>query len=201
MHLAGTTTEVPPHTLHTFHRNARRGDVDVIAGSLRAHGQYRPVVANIGTYTGRPFEVLAGNHTLMAVRKLAETYPDDARWSSIKVHWGDWDETTCTKIVLADNRTAEVGTMDFQQLKELLDSLPDIDATGYTDIDYTALSQAVAGPSLDDLADEFGHSVTPDDLLERVQLKLSGTVNQQWLAHRRKYDSDDGAMAALLVSR
>ena len=141
--LAGTTTSVAPDVLRTFHKNARRGDVDAIAGSLRAHSQYRPIVANIGTYTGRAFEVLAGNHTLLAIRKLAETYPDDPRWNSVKVHWGDWDETTCTKIVLADNRTSDLGTMDFGQLKELLDSLPDILATGYNDDDYADLAAAL----------------------------------------------------------
>jgi hypothetical protein len=195
----GTTTEVAPTELHTFHRNARRGDVDVIAGSLKAHGQYRPIVVNVGTYTGRPYEVLAGNHTLMAIRHLAETHPDDPRWNTVKVHWGDWDETTCTKIVLADNRTAEVGTMDFDMLKDLLDSLPDIGGTGFTDIDYLALTQSMEPPSLDALAREFGDSLTDDDLLERVSLKLSGTVNQQWLAHRRQFDTDDGAMAALFA--
>lgn len=196
--VVGTTTDVAPTELHTFHRNARRGDVDVIAGSLKAHGQYRPVVVNIGTHTGRPFEVLAGNHTLMAVRKLAETHPEDPRWNTIKVHWGDWDDVTCTKIVLADNRTAEIGTMDFGQLKELLETIPDFEGTGFTDLDYQALTQAITPPSLDDLAEEFGDTVTSDDMLERVSLKLDGQTNALWLAHRKNFDTDDAAMRALL---
>ena len=194
----GTTSEVTPDQLRYFHRNARMGDVEVIMGSLRAHGQYRPVVVNIGTYTGRPYEVLAGNHTLQAIRKLAETHPEDARWNSVKVHWGDWDDVTCTKIVLADNRTAEVGTMDFGQLKDLLDSLPNFEGTGFSDLDYQALSQAISPPSLDDLADEFGDGVTSDDLLERVSLKLDGQTNALWLAHRKNFETDDAAMRALL---
>lgn len=196
--LIGTTTSVRPDELHTFHKNARRGDVDVIAGSLRAHSQYRPIVVNIGTHTGRPLEVLAGNHTLMAIRKLAETHPDDPRWNEVKVHWGDWDENTCTKIVIADNRTAEIGTMDFAGLKDLLDTLPDLDGTGFTDIDYQALAQSMAPPSLDDLAAEYGDTVTSDDMLERVSLKLDGQTNALWLAHRKNFDSDDAAMRALL---
>lgn len=195
---SGATTEVSPDILRYFHKNARRGDVDVIAGSLRAHGQYRPVVANIGTYTGRPNEVLAGNHTLMAVRQLAETHPDDPRWNTIKVHWGDWDETTCTKIVLADNRTAEMGTMDFAGLKSLLDDLPDLEGTGFTDIDYQSLTQSMSPPSLDDLAREFGDTLTSDDMLERVSLRLDGQTNALWLAHRKNFDTDDAAMRALL---
>lgn len=197
--LIGTTTSVRPDQLHTFHKNARRGDIPLIAGSLRAHSQYRPVVVNIGTHTGRPNEILAGNHTVMAIRQLAEQYPDDPRWNAVKVHWGDWDEDTCTKIVLADNRTAEVGTMDFAQLKELLDSLPNIADTGYSDIDYQALSQSMTPPSLDDLADQYGDTVTSEDLLERVSLKLDGETNALWLEYRRGYDSDDAAMRALLT--
>lgn len=153
--LAGSTTAIPPHDLHTFHQNARVGDVPAIAGSLRTLGQYRPIVVNIGTHTGRPNEVLAGNHTLKAIRYLAETYPDDERWSSVLVHWGDWDEDECTKIVLADNRTAELGGYDDTVLLGLLGSV-DLEGTGYTpldlesmqhdmDTDLTALKDAMEG--------------------------------------------------------
>jgi len=194
----GTTSAMRPDELHTFHKNARRGDIDVIMGSLKAHSQYRPIVVNIGTYTGRPNEVLAGNHTLMAIRKLAELHPTDPRWNTVKVHWGDWDEHTCTKIVLADNRTAEVGGTDFAQLKELLSSLPDIAGTGYTDVDFTALSQSLNPPGLDDLAKEYGDGVTKDDLLERVGLKLEPETAAAWKLHRAKFGDDSAAMAALL---
>jgi hypothetical protein len=191
-------TTVRPDELRTFHRNARRGDVDVIMGSLRAHSQYRPIVANIGTHTGRPSEVLAGNHTLMAIRRLAEVYPLDPRWGEVKVFWGDWDEDTCTKIVLADNRTAEVGGMDFAALKELLDSLPDREGTGYTETDYGELAASVSTPSLDDLAGQFGDGVTADDLLERVSLKLEPHAHSAWMTHRSGFDDDSAAMRTLL---
>jgi len=197
--LVGTTTAVRPDQLRTFHKNARKGDVDAIAGSLLTNSQYRPIVVNIGTHTGRPYEVLAGNHTLQGIRKNAESHPEDPRWNRVLVHWGDWDEHQCRAIVLADNKTAELGSYDFEQLKELLDEMGgDFSGTGFTDLDYQALAQSLEPPSLDDLAREFGDGVTADDLLERVSLKLSGDVNQRWLEHRKNFDSDDGAMAALL---
>lgn len=56
--------------LNIFDGNPRRGDVAKIAESLRARGQYRPIVVNRGTHTGRKMEVLAGNHTLMAARSI-----------------------------------------------------------------------------------------------------------------------------------
>ncbi|WP_233717036.1 hypothetical protein [Mycolicibacterium vinylchloridicum] len=41
--------------------------MDAIAESLsQSYGQYRTIVVNKGTLTGRPNEVLAGDHTLMA---------------------------------------------------------------------------------------------------------------------------------------
>lgn len=52
--------------LSTYHRNPRRGAVGMIAESLKARGQYRAIVVNLGRLTGRPLEVLAGNHTLLA---------------------------------------------------------------------------------------------------------------------------------------
>lgn len=68
----GHTQTIPTNQLHTHHKNPRRGDVQAIADSLRVNGQFRPIVVNRGTHTGRPMEVLAGNHTLMAARDLAE---------------------------------------------------------------------------------------------------------------------------------
>lgn len=197
--LVGTMTRVRPDQLHRFHKNARRGDVDAIAGSLRKHSQYRPIVVNVGTYTGRPFEVLAGNHTLAGIQQNAMNHPEDPRWNGIDVFWVDEDEAMCTSIVIADNRTAELGTMDFGQLKELLDSLPTLEGTGFTDVDYQALAQSMTPPSLDDLAAEFGDGVTNEDLLERVSLKLEPDTNKAWLAHRKNYESDDAAMQALLA--
>jgi hypothetical protein len=196
--MEGTMTTMRPDELHTFHRNARRGDIDMIMGSLRAHSQYRPIVGNIGTHTGRPHEILAGNHTLMAIRRLAELYPTDPRWSEVKVFWGDWDEDTCTKIVLADNRSSEVGGMDFAALKDLLDSLPDMEGTGFSETDYGALAASLSPPSLDDLAEQFGDGVTADDLLERVALKVTPEAHRAWLEFRADHESDSDAMSALL---
>ena len=67
----GTTTSISPSELNTFYLNPRRGDVTAIAGSLRTNDQYKPITVNVGTFTGRPNEVLAGNHTLMAFRGLS----------------------------------------------------------------------------------------------------------------------------------
>lgn len=119
---------------------ARRGDVSAIMASLRRHTQYKPITANVGTHTGRAGEVLAGNHTLMAFRELAEAEPDDPRWRKMLVHWVDVDDDMAERIVVADNRTGQLGGYDEAQLAELLAGFDgDLDGLGFTDADVEAL--------------------------------------------------------------
>lgn len=151
----GKTRLIPTTDLHLHHKNPRRGDVDAIAGSLQAHGQFRPIVVNEGTHTGRPLEVVAGNHTLKAIRQLAETNPDDPRWSQVEAYVIDVDEDRATKIVLADNRTSDLARYDDESLLDLLDTVDhDLDGTGY---DYDDLNSLLAATSsaADDFADYF----------------------------------------------
>lgn len=126
--------------LATYHRNPRRGNVDRIAESLRVNGQYRPIVVNRGTHTGRPNEVLAGNHTLMAARSLG--------WATVAAVWVDVDDEQASRIVAADNRTADLGDYDDRLLLELLAELPDLDGTGYDAGDLEELERALAAEEL-----------------------------------------------------
>ena len=48
-----TVKMLPIAGLQPYGDNPRRGNVDLIANSLQTHGQYRPIVVNIGTHTGR----------------------------------------------------------------------------------------------------------------------------------------------------
>lgn len=131
-----------PGDLALYHRNPRVGDVGVIEDSLRRHGQFRPIVVNRGTHTGRPLEVLAGNHTVKAIRNLAEAYPSDDRWASVDAYVLDVDDDQAARIVLVDNRSADLGRYDDEQLAELLKSLSDFEDTGYVADD---LSDLLAG--------------------------------------------------------
>ncbi|URM86101.1 ParB-like nuclease domain protein [Gordonia phage BiggityBass] len=148
---------VPPSDLNLYHRNARKGDVDAIAGSLRVNGQMAPIVVNIGTHTGRPNEVLSGNHTLKAFRTLGETYPSDERWSKVLVHWVDVDDDRAARFVLAANQTHERGDYDHGALLDLINSIDDLDGTGFTDEDLD---------ELDRLANRDGGAPGSGDLLD-----------------------------------
>lgn len=160
----GTTTSVAPADLTTYPRNARQGDVAAIAASLKAHGQYKPVVVNVGSETGRPNEVLAGNHTLLAFRELAQQHPDDPQWANILVHWVNVDDDMAARIVVADNRTSELGGFDAAALAELLDSMDgDLSGLGYSAADMADLAALVQETTLpSDLGDLFSDPFAPN---------------------------------------
>lgn len=130
--------EMSVSDLATFVGNPRRGDVEAIADSLRARGQYKPIVVNVGSITGRPNEVLAGNHTLMAARSL--------EWPSLRVVLVDVDGETAAQIVAGDNRIADLGSYDDEKLLDLLREADDLTGTGYSDVDLARLLRDVEPP-------------------------------------------------------
>lgn len=126
-----TTEPVNLETLKPYPGNARRGDIDMIAESLRTHGQYKPIVVQKSTGY-----VLAGNHTLQAARHLG--------WDSIVVSWVDVDDDSARKINLIDNRSNDVATYDDSELAALLVGLDgDYVGTGFTDTDLTELMESL----------------------------------------------------------
>lgn len=139
-----------PASVALYHKNPRLGNVKAIADSLRAHGQYKPVVVNRGTHTGRPMEVLAGNHTVKAFRDLREAEPDNPAWGLLAAYVIDVDDDRAARIVLVDNRSPELGGYDNVVLSELLGDLGDLTGTGYTEDDLSDLmagiEEMVGGP-------------------------------------------------------
>jgi len=134
--------------LTPYHKNPRAGDVDAIAESLKVNGQYKPIVVNLGTETGRPLEILAGNHTWQAAEQLG--------WSEIQAVTVDVDDAAATRIVLADNRTSDLAEYDDALLDELLASLDSLDGTGFTDQVLETLGAAPDVPETVRLVDRFG---------------------------------------------
>ena len=184
--------------LNLYHKNPRRGDVSAIKGSILANGVYRAPIVNKGTHTGRPYEIAAGNHQITAMRELAEE-TGDAKWQYADVWMIDVDEERLAKIVLADNRTADLGSYDNDELLGLLDQIEsDLDGTGYDQDDLQMLRDLASGPdSLDDLEEEFGEP-EDDDFWITVRLRVPPPVNEQWVDWLRAYDSPEEAFEAML---
>jgi len=110
------TSELRPHP-----RNARRGDLDAICLSLERFGQQRPVLA----LPSGP--IVAGNHTYMATVALD--------WTHVACVRSDLSDDEAEAYLVADNRTADLGTYDEHALAELLRPQYDADTllgTGYS---------------------------------------------------------------------
>jgi hypothetical protein len=104
--------DVPLRGLNFYYKNPRRGNVEKVAESLKSNGQFKQIVVNRGSKTGRPNEILAGNHTVKAAKSLG--------WTKINVNWVDVDEDHARRIVLADNGSTDDATYDAEILAELL---------------------------------------------------------------------------------
>jgi len=125
-------------TLKKYPNNPRKGNIQVIADSLATNGQYKTITVN-----KRNNEILAGNHTYEAAKSLG--------WTELTVTFVDVDDETAAKIVLLDNRTADMGEYENEALIKLLEELEDLEHTGYSDDDLDdllALYEEVSTPEL-----------------------------------------------------
>lgn len=118
-----------------FHKNPRIGDIEKVAESLKTNKQFKAICVNYGTKTGRPREILGGNHTWKAAKRLG--------WKTIEVAWVDLNEVEANKVVLADNGTSDGSTYDDSLLANLLSDIKgaggSLVGTTYTDDTLTRL--------------------------------------------------------------
>ncbi len=131
-------TDLIPHP-----DNPRNGDQDKITASIRDNGLYRP--AYVQRSTGH---ILAGNHTTAGVLALGGD-----RMAAIYL---DVDDTEARKILLVDNRAADLGRYDEGKLLQMLRELEEseqLEGTGYEADDVSALAEAMAAAESDSLDD------------------------------------------------
>jgi ParB-like chromosome segregation protein Spo0J len=110
--------------------NPRRGDTAAIGESIEANGLYGAIVVHAGS--GR---ILAGNHRWRAAR--------DAGIGKLPAIMVDCDEDTARRILLTDNRTAELAAWDDAALVSLLNELAvsagGLAGTGYDEAALAAM--------------------------------------------------------------
>lgn len=119
--------------------NARVGDVEALAESLTRFGQVKPIVVQKSTGY-----VVAGNHTRMAAVSLG--------WEEIAACLLDLDDETAKAYLLADNRLSDRAKYDQAKLYDSLESMLDLDGTGY-DLDYVESLGDALGAHVVDGAD------------------------------------------------
>ena len=108
--------------------------------------------------------MLAGNHIFVAARQLG--------WDRIAATTVDVDDHAAARIVAADNRTADLGSYDDDELLALLTGLDgDLDGTGYTDDDLDALLDEV--PDFEPVDDE----VRLDEMNPKICQRCGYDVN------------------------
>ena len=129
-HIESTLIEyVALDTLQTHPRNARDGDIGAIITSIQQNGWFGTLVAQKSTRY-----ILAGNHRYQAARQIGMTH--------VPVFWVDCDDNRALAILVADNRTSDIGRWDEEGLKDILVGLDSQDmllGTGYDSEDLAKL--------------------------------------------------------------
>lgn len=151
-------TDLAPHP-----ENPRRGNIDVIKESLATTGQFRPVLANSRNNT-----IIGGHHVVQAATELG--------WEKVAVLWLDVDDTEHKRIMLADNRAADLGDYDQEILLALLQDADDLAGTGYTDDDLQAI---IAASSMPDQSDWGGALSALPEGEPSVRTRTFSLTNEQ----------------------
>ncbi len=163
----GNIQSVAISSLTAYPTNPRRGDIDAIASSLTAHGQYRPIVVQASTKF-----VLAGNHTLKAAKKLG--------WKKIKAVLVEVDDDTAKKIVLADNRLTDLAGYNEPLLKSLLQALPELDGTGFTASEVETLDRLISGDQKEPLGTSGNLKDDPEVKIAAWKFSIEQEVYDAW---------------------
>jgi ParB-like chromosome segregation protein Spo0J len=175
-HFLFTTSEAVGIKVPKPHpKNPRVGNVEAVAESLQEHGQFKPIVVN-----KRTGFIAAGHHTWLAARRLG--------WDTIQVVYIDVDERQHQKIMLADNKTSDMGTYDETVLAEILAGMADdLTGTGYSPADIQDLLDSVQQDT-EKAAKSSGDIRTLMDEMPQLEIGASKTKRQ---AYEESKDDDE----------
>lgn len=105
------TETIPMGSVRPHPQNARKGNAQRIEKSLRAHGQYKPIIVH-----EESGHILVGNNTWrIAHEKLG--------WDKIQATFVSCSDAQALEILAVDNRTSDGATYDNEALLALLDSI------------------------------------------------------------------------------
>lgn len=150
-----TTHDLPLADLTLLPGNPRQGDIGAVSESMRVNGVYQPIIVNKGTKTGRPNEIIAGNHRAQAAKALGH--------KTIPAIVLDLTDEEAKRIALADNRTSDLADYDNDALLLMLQDLPDLAGTGYDGDDLDELLAELNTESPDEGLADPDEAPTPPD--------------------------------------
>lgn len=175
--------EMPVGDLKAHPNNPNRGNVSAITESLEEFSQYRSIVAlTDGT-------ILAGHHVWLAAKSIG--------LKTVRVDVIDTDDKTALKILLADNRLAEIGLgndLDIL-LKDLEELEGDLVGIGFDDDYIKMLEEAVNGPVESEDSDQEPGGGGGN--CQKLSLVVESRLAEQWDAHRKLFPDDSSAFSYL----
>lgn len=133
-------------------KNPRIGDVDAIAESIRSNGFYGVVVVQKSTGY-----ILAGNHRVKAAFDIDPEF-------EVPVTAVDVTDDKAMRILLADNRTSDLGTYDLKMLIENLSEVQDFGGTGYDQEDLVSLLHDLSMATPQEKEKKKGTGIRPSTL-------------------------------------
>ena len=161
---------VPIDQVEQHPDNPNNGDAEVVAESILGNGFYNPVIVQESTGF-----IVAGNTRYAALLSLGAT--------EIPVVWAKLTNEQAIRILIADNRTAELAVRDNNEVEALLKALEATDeglaGTGFSEQDFAELKHMNRVSS----HAEFGG-------MEEVE-EFDGGV-QPYIIIRGRYDEDLG---------
>jgi hypothetical protein len=125
------TVYVDPDALRAYPGNPNVADVEELRDSVRANGQYRPVIAR--RLADGTLEILAGHGTTEAT---------GAEAGKVRIEVHDVDDATARRIVARDNKRPRGSVLDEAALLALLSQAEadgGLDGTGYFEDDVDDL--------------------------------------------------------------
>jgi|GEM_PF-2086371 len=184
---------VPIDDVSPYPGNPRQGDVGAVSASLERFGQTKPIAVQLSSG-----HIVAGNHAWRAAKALG--------WSHIAIAKNALTDRDAVAYLIADNRTEELGSYDYQTLGSLLSTLAredNLTGTGYDSDDVDALLRSLDTEGTETAAGGRGRTKPTACIVcgatgERFQLKLqwvdgdvehargAGSIaicEEDWLAH------------------
>jgi hypothetical protein len=185
-------TIVDIDSIETHPKNVRQGDIGAISESLKAHGQYRPIVVD-----KRTNRILAGNHTWKAAKSLG--------WTQIAIGFIETkDDDDALRILLADNKANDLASYNDSELVDLLKDLAEsdlgLDGTLYTANELDDLYNLMNSPSLDDLIRDLGDQ-SESGFTATIKCVVSLDIYQLWQNLWESLKGSDSERIAQIIKK